>query len=131
MALGLLLGVEPAKAAGEGSSTGGAQSVAPFVLVEPIVLPVIKNKRPYGFLIVEFIVDTEDPGTATIVKKSMPRLRDAYIQTLSEYVWFEYRHYEPVKLGRLDARLQSVTDWTIGDRKTRILFRQVMVQGPS
>ena len=124
----VLLGAETANAAGGSRSGGDAQSVAPFVLVDPIVVPIINNHRPAGFLIVEVIIDSPDSSTASYVKGHMPRLRDGFIQTLNEYMWFEYKLGKLANPDRIEKRLKAVADWVLGKKETRILFKQVMIQ---
>lgn len=118
----------PAPASAAPSSGADDTSVATFVTLDPIVLPLFVNNSPDGFLIVEIIIDTPSSRLAGTVKASMPRIRDGFIQTLSEYIHFEYRDGRTPNLDRLDQRLKTIVDWALGTDETTILFRHIMVQ---
>lgn len=115
---------------GEAAHASGAPEkvVSPFVSLEPIIVPLLSAGRPQGFMIVEVIVDTPDGSMAGLVQHKMPRIRDAFIQTLTEYAWVEYRRGEIVRLDRMDRRLQIVLDWALGKPGARVLFKHIMIQ---
>lgn len=99
-----------------------------YLGVEPIYTTLVDDDRSVGMLMVSIGVDVPDPALRTVVDRSMPVLRDAYVRNLMNYAITQVRSSAQPDVGVIAGRLQSVTDRALGKKGARVLLAQVALR---
>lgn len=122
---------DAAQAAGGGGHGPASGSFDLMVPMEPMPIPIIQQARVRGILLVEFYLEASDQTVAGHIHHLMPRLKDSLRTGLSEFAAHEVRMDRPVNLERLDLYISREVRNVLHDGRTRVVFRQVMVQPQS
>lgn len=103
-------------------------SQSPYVALNPIPVPIIRDGSSRGMLIVEFGIDAGSLDERKEAERLMPRLTDLYIQVLNLYASRDLvlNHSPDAEIIR--KRLQEATDQILGAKKGVVLFRQLLVR---
>jgi flagellar basal body-associated protein FliL len=97
-------------------------------MVDPITVTIVYKRAARGFLVVEFGLDVNDEALRGRVETDLPRLRDAYVRTMSMYAGAVIRPYEQADVDAISTRLQRVTDYVMGGAGAKVLLSQVVVR---
>ncbi len=130
----LALATPSALAAGGGGESGGARAPRKFttaesyVVVLPFAISIIERNRVKGIFIVEFGIDVPDAELRARAEEIMPRLRDAWLRTLSLYGQTMLRTDRQADIDSLSARLQTATNQGLGAEGARVLMMQAVVR---
>ena len=125
VAVSCLVLAMPAQAAGGGKASGSFETMVPL---EPMPIPIIQQSRIRGILLVEIYLEAPDQQIAGEINHLMPRLRDSLRTGLSEFAAHEIRLDRPIDLDRLDRYISREAHTILHDKRTHVIFRQVMVQ---
>jgi flagellar basal body-associated protein FliL len=99
-----------------------------YLGVEPIYTTLVDDDRSVGMLMVSIGVDVPDADLRTVVDRSMPVLRDAYVRNLMNYAITQVRPNAQPDVGLIAERLQSVTDRALGKKGAKVLLAQVALR---
>lgn len=130
----LTLQVPSAFAAGGGGEGGGTRAPRKFttaesyIVVLPFAISIIERNRVKGIFVVEFGIDVPDADLRARAEEIMPRLRDAWLRTLSLYGQTMLRTDRQADIDSLASRLQAATDQGLGVQGARILMMQAVVR---
>ena len=133
MALSLSTGMA---AAGEATKPkGGAPKRPPtslksWVMVDPFTISVIQEGSVRGTFTVNFGMDVPDNDLREKAENLMPRLRDAWLQSLSLYAATALRPRRQADVAELSARIQQTADEVLGKPGAKVLMAQAMVNIP-
>ncbi len=100
---------------GEGSSEFFAKSTEPgFVEMEPVTAPWVRDGKfaHYVVLVVNLELTSEDD--IGVVRKYMPRLRDAFVTELHAIAMMRPRRQRLIKIERVKARLLVRAERVLG-----------------
>ena len=112
-----------AHASGGGSSEPKVPTGPVYIAMDPITVPVIRNGKVRGQLVLGVNLVADGPKAAGIERK-LPRLHDAYVK-------FLLRYGSPGPNGKfafrkIKARLQSIADKTFGAGEVVVLIRGIV-----
>lgn len=133
MALSLSTGMA---AASEGAKPkGGAPKRAPtslksWVMVDPFTITVIQDGNVRGTFTVNFGMDVPDNDLREKAETLMPRLRDAWLRSLSLYAATALRPRRQADVDELSARIQQTADEVLGKPGAKVLMAQAMINIP-
>lgn len=99
-----------------------------YLTVDPVQVAVVNGVRLDGSLFVEFNLDVPKVDDRGQVTAAMPRLRDAWLQTLNRYAWTELQTRQAPNAPRIRALLQYEADRLIGAGATDVLLMNLMVR---
>lgn len=99
-----------------------------YVMVDPVTVTIVYKRAARGFLVVEFGLDVSDETLRGRVESDLPRLRDAYVRTMSTYAGAVVKPYEQADIDSISTRLQRVTDFILGGSGAKVLLSQVVVR---
>lgn len=116
-----------AQAESGGTKSGGG-GMDQMVAVVPLPITIIHRAKIKGILVVEFYLEAPNMAEAERINTMMPRLMDAYRTGLTEFAVNEVRLDRLVDLDRLELYLNRETRSVIGDKGTRVIYKQIMVQ---
>ena len=118
-----------ATAAPASEATDKAESSqSPYVALDPIPVPIIRDGTGRGMLVVEFGIDAGTLDERKEAERLMPRLTDLYIQVLNLYASRDLPLNHPPDAETIRNRLQEATDQILGSKKAIVLFRQLLVR---
>jgi len=106
-------------------------SQSPYVALDPIPVPIIRDGAGRGMLVVEFGIDAGTLDERKEAERLMPRLTDLYIQVLNLYASRDLMLNHPPDAETIGKRLQAATDQILGAKKGIVLFRQLLVRRKS
>jgi len=125
-------GLGRAHAAGGGGHDGGGGDVsggsASFVALPPLSIPVIQRSTVHGFLQLEIVLKIDDPALQRQVRSLFPRLKDAYLRNMNAYAANHVRPGQKPDVESIGRTLQAITDYTLANNNTKVLFSQIMLQ---
>jgi len=131
----LALANPSALASGSGEGEGGGAraprkftTAESYVVVLPFAISIIERNRVKGIFIVEFGIDVPDAELRAKAEEIMPRLRDAWLRTLSLYGQTMLRTDRQADIDSLSARLQTATNQGLGAEGARVLMMQAVVR---
>ena len=104
----------------------GGGSTSSFVRFPTVTATILRPNGRRGVLTVETGVDVPDAGLRARAEQSAPRLRAAY-NTVVQQIASAMLPGAPPDVERMVARLQAVTDSTLGRPGARLLLGTVMV----
>lgn len=128
-----LAGLSAAAASGGGELSAPTTKRRPtalesYVMVDPVTVTIVYKRAARGFLVVEFGLDVADEALRGRVESDLPRLRDAYVRTMSTYAGAVVKPYEQADIDSISTRLQRVTDFILGGAGAKVLLSQVVVR---
>lgn len=110
----------PAMAAGGGEKTDDAENQ--FVKLQPMIVPVLQDKRMRGLVSVQVSLKLADPANREKVEQLKPKLTDRYILTLNQLGQTMIAIDRPVNLGLIQQVLQRGTDHILGADTASVLI---------
>jgi flagellar basal body-associated protein FliL len=121
--------------ASEAKPKGGAPKRPPtslksWVMVDPFTISVIQDGDVRGTFIVNFGMDVPDNDLREKAEEMMPRLRDAWLRSLSLYAATALRPKRQADVAELSARIQQTADEVLGKPGAKVLMAQAMVNIP-
>jgi flagellar basal body-associated protein FliL len=99
----------------------GVDPQASHVRVKPFNVSIIQDSRVHGTLYVSMDLETGSRDLNAGVVKARPKLRDAYLQTLSRYADHQMNPNKPVNIMLLKKLLQRPTDRILGEGKVTVI----------
>jgi flagellar basal body-associated protein FliL len=126
MELGPFAPDEDAAAGQPGAATrppSKTQEPPKFVTMDPLVVPVIQGNRVAATIQIQLQLETSE-DKMTLLKKMMPRLKDAYIRDLHNYIPRLLRGKKELDLAMLKQRLVIIGERAIG----KGLMSDVLIQ---
>jgi len=130
---------EPSHAAGGSGGSGSAPaqsddsrhrnltSSSSYMPLPALVATVQSQRRARGLLQIEAGLEVHDPALRRRVDRFMPRLRNAYISTLTLYTGMYYEFGDIPDADRIAAMLQEATDLTLGESGAEVLLGMVII----
>lgn len=123
---------------GDGGKNGGAEDAAldlgegfnanaSHVRIAPFNLAIIQNNKVQGTLYVALDLKTGNRGLNAGVIRSRPKLRDAYLQTLSRYASNQIDPKKPVNVMLIKRLLQRATDRILGEPSATVVVGGVHI----
>lgn len=109
-----------------GESSGGSGSASSFIRFPTVTATILRPNGQRGVLTVETGVDVADAALRSRAEQSAPRLRAAY-NTVVQQIANAMLPGGPPDVERMVARLQAVTDATLGRPGAHLLIGTVMV----
>ncbi|HYE50846.1 MAG TPA: hypothetical protein VEB20_14720 [Azospirillaceae bacterium] len=99
-----------------------------FVQIDPLILPVIGNKRVEQNVMLIIAVEVPDEEAKDIVRAVTPRLRDAYIRALYGSIGRDQViEGQIINVSSLEDKLREATEKVLGKE----LYRDVLIQAVS
>lgn len=95
--------------------SNGVSPNASHVTIEPFNISIIQSGKILGSLYVSMELMTGNRDLNAGVVESRPKLRDAYLQTLSRYVNQQLDPNRPVNISLLKRLLQKATTQVLGE----------------
>lgn len=99
-----------------------------WVSVDPVTVAIMRQNRVQGIFLVEFGLDIEDEALRHKAIETLPRLRDAWLRTLADFVATRIRVGRQADLAALTARLQQTADTMLGAPGSKVLLQQAVVR---
>ncbi|HEY5085344.1 MAG TPA: hypothetical protein VII48_12510 [Rhizomicrobium sp.] len=99
-----------------------------YLSLDPIYATIVDDDRAQGMLMIGIGLDVPDAGLRTIVNRSLPVLRDAYVRNLMAFTANSVRTTTQPDVSAIAARLQGVTDRALGHKGAKILLAQVALR---
>lgn len=99
-----------------------------WVSVEPIAVAVMKQNRVKGLFLVEFGLDIEDEKLREKATAILPRLRDAWLRSMSDFAGTRVRIGRQADLDALTQRLQATADQMLAAPGAKVLLQQAVVR---
>lgn len=103
-------------------------SAVSWVSVEPIAVAVLRQNRITGLFLVEFGIDIEDETLRHHAQATLPRLRDAWLRSMSDFAMTRVKIGRQANLDALTTRLQQTTDQMLGGPGAKVLLLQAVVR---
>ena len=129
LSTGVAVASEPAKPKG-GAPKRPPTSLKSWVMVDPFTISVIQDGDVRGKLTVNFGMDVPDTELRDKAEVLMPRLRDAWLRSLSLYAATALRPHRQADVGELSARIQQTADEVLGKSGAKVLMSQAVVDIP-
>ncbi len=111
----LLLAASPVHAE-TGSGHDGSSNIA----LRTLSVTLFERSRARGLLFIDVNLALHSPDDRDDVVKTMPRLRDRYLQIVSQLATTTYQVDKPVDLPSLTAVLQRATDQLLGENRALV-----------
>jgi len=118
----------PAAIASPEAKEDAESSQSPYLALDPIPVPIIRDGAGRGMLIVEVGIDAGSLDERKETERLMPRLTDLYIQVLNLYASRDLALNHSPDAEIIRTRLQQATDQILGAKKGIVLFRQLLVR---
>ena len=134
--IALSLGTSAAASSGEHPKPKGSPPKRPptslksWVMVDPFTISVIQNGSVRGTFTVNFGMDVPDNGLRERAETLMPRLRDAWVQSLNLYASTSLGPKRQADVAELAARIQKTADDVLGKPGAKVLMAQALVDIP-
>lgn len=117
------------EAPAEGEAAAPAPQGPNYVAMQPFILPVIGDKGPEQLVTLMISLEVENQEAADSVKSKLPRLNDAYLETL--YGALDTRSINRgslVDITRIKQRLQAPTERVLGKDAVKNILVQAVAQ---
>lgn len=101
------------------------------VRVSPFNVTIIQDGKVHGALYVLIDLQTGDRSLNVGVAKSLPKLRDAYLKTLSRYSSHQIDPGKPVNIMLIKRLLQRSTDDVLGDLSATVVVSAAHISKPT
>lgn len=115
---------------GEGEGKAAAPKDGPiYVNLQPMVLPVLDEKGPQQLITLLISLEVENEEKQDLIKERMPRLNDAYLQTL--YGALDTRTVNKgslVDITRIKQKLKAPTERVLGKDVAKDVLIQAVAQ---
>jgi flagellar basal body-associated protein FliL len=102
-------------------------SLKSWVMVDPFTISVIQDGDLQGTFTVNFGMDVPNETLRAKAEALMPRLRDAWIQSLNLYAATALRPRRQADVIELSARIQRTADHVLGEAGAKVLLSQAVV----
>ena len=99
-----------------------------YLSLDPIYATIVDDDRAQGMLMIGIGLDVPDAGLRTVVNRSLPVLRDAYVRNLMAFTANSVRTTTQPDVAEIAKRLQGVTDRALGHKGAKILLAQVALR---
>ncbi|MFO1235853.1 MAG: hypothetical protein U1F24_02290 [Alphaproteobacteria bacterium] len=99
-----------------------------WVSVDPIAVAVLRQNRITGLFLVEFGLDIVDEPMRHKAETTLPRLRDAWLRSMSDFALTRVKIGRQANLDALTTRLQQTTDQMLGGPGAKVLLLQAVVR---
>ena len=99
-----------------------------WIAVDPIAVAILRQNRIQGVFLVEFGLDVQDETLRAKAEETLPRLRDAWLRTMSDLAATRMRVGRQADLDVLTTRLQTTTDQMLGGAGAKVLLLQAVVR---
>ena len=99
-----------------------------YLMIDPIYTTIVEDDRPIGMLMIGVGVDVPNEALRSVVTRSLPVLRDAYIRNLMAFSATSVRSTVQPDVDVIAGRLQSVTDRALGKKGAKVLLAQVAMR---
>jgi len=103
---------------------------ASHVRIEPFNLSIIQNNKVLGMMYVALDLETGDRSLNFGVVKHRPKLRDAYLSTLTRYGSTQMDPSKPVNVMLVKRLLQRATDNVLGESSAKVVISAVHITKP-
>jgi flagellar basal body-associated protein FliL len=121
-----VLSAAPAAMAKSEAKEEGVESSSSLIEIEPLTINVFRSNYSRGKVEVIINLDVPNPALRDRVVESIPRLRAAYVQTLTGHM-YDLPPRTPPNIDALAAALQRSTDKVIGRPGAKVLLGSVVV----
>jgi len=133
--IALSLSTTVASAGEAAKPKGGAPKRPPtslksWVMVDPFTISVIQDGGVRGTFTVNFGMVVPDDTLREKAETLMPRLRDAWLRSLSLYASTALRPRRQADVAELAARIQQTADDVLGARGAKVLMAEALVNIP-
>jgi hypothetical protein len=98
-------------AAGEKDGSFASQR---FLTLAPLAVSFFRDGRPLQPFVLDLRLEVANLDAKLEVKRRMPRLHDAYLRHLQNYLWHRVKDPRRVDLMVLKRRLKAVSDKVLG-----------------
>ncbi|HYC03242.1 MAG TPA: hypothetical protein VED40_08125 [Azospirillaceae bacterium] len=103
-----------------------------FVTLDPVILPVIGNKRVEQNVMLIIAVEVADDASKDIVRAVQPRLRDAYIRALYGSIGRDQViEGQIINVASLESKLREATESVLGKDIAQDVLIQAVSQRPA
>lgn len=99
------------------------------VKVKPLNISIIQDGKIRGLLYISMSLETGSRDLRDGVVNVRPKLRDAYIRTLTRYASNQMNPNKPVSIMLMKKLLQRSTDWILGDSTVTVIIGSAHVTG--
>lgn len=114
-----------------GKEEGEGHSVAEFVELDPLILPVVDNSGVNEVVSLVIAIEVGEAGTKDGIKAMSPRLKDAYIQELYGIMNKNAAMKDSiVQVAMIKQRLNAITQKVLGEKVAKDVLLQVVQQRP-
>lgn len=93
---------------------------SPNIALRTLSVTLFERSRARGLLFIDVNLALHSPEDRDDVVKTMPRLRDRYLQIVSQLATTTYQVDKPVNLPFLTAALQRATDQMLGENRALV-----------
>ena len=102
-----------------------------YLPMKPLSISIYDSNRAKGLMLIEVGLYIEDYDLKTKAVDRLPRLRDAFIRSLSGYASVFMSSSKPPNLKEIGARLQRETNAQLSSRGAQVLFNYALVRASS
>ncbi len=130
----IMFGPKPEGAEGEQVAEAKKKPSGPpqFVTLDPVILPVIGNKRVEQNVMLIIAVEVADDANKDIVRAVQPRLRDAYIRALYGSIGRDQViEGQIINVASLESKLREATESVLGKDVAQDVLIQAVSQRPA
>ena len=130
----IMFGPKQEAAEGEQAEVVKKKSSVPpqFVQLDPVILPVIGNKRVEQNVMLVIAVEVADDAAKDIVRAVQPRLRDAYIRALYGSIGRDQViEGQIINVASLETKLREATESVLGKGVAEDVLIQAVSQRPA
>jgi flagellar basal body-associated protein FliL len=99
-----------------------------WIDVDPFTVSVIQRQGVTGTFMVAFGIDVPDEALRARAEAILPRLRNNWLLSINQYAGTNLRPRTQADIESLSARLQRVTDETLGKPGAKVLMSNAIVQ---
>jgi hypothetical protein len=105
-----------AKESSEAKAGDAAESFASsrFVTLAPLAVSLFRDGRPLQPFVLSLRLEVVDVKAKILVKRMMPRLHDACLRHLQNYLWYRVKDPRRVDLVVLKRKLRAVSERVLG-----------------
>ena len=116
----------PALAADDADASSGSEET--YLDFDAFSVSIIHDGRVDGQVSVKFSLAVADAETRAEIERKSPKLRDAYLQILSQVAATRLDPRRPVDPELLDRYLQRVTDRLLGDHVAEVVMESAAIR---
>ena len=85
-----------------------------FVTLAPLAVPLFRDGRPQRPFVLNMRLEVTDLDAKILTKRLMPRLHDACLRQLQNYLWYRVKDPRHVDLQAVKRRLRAVSERVLG-----------------